>query len=77
MEGELPGECRHCRHRFPWRSVINSIRRAIAAAAAGVLLSLAGVAVAAPAHADGPVQSIVCGAIADVSDQFVPPVCDN
>ncbi|RLU79907.1 hypothetical protein CTZ27_35720 [Streptomyces griseocarneus] len=59
--------------------VINSIRRALAAAAASVMLFLAGVAVAVavPAHADGPAQTIGCGAIADVADQAVPPMCDN
>ncbi|MEU1374992.1 hypothetical protein ABZ442_15180 [Streptomyces triculaminicus] len=45
------------------RFAINSIRRAVAAAAAGILLALGSVVVAAPAHADDEVANLICAAL--------------
>lgn len=75
VEGQLPCEYRGLRRCSSGRSVINIIRRAVSAAGAGIALSLAGVVMATPAHADGPAQSILCGAAAYVSDQLLPPLC--
>ncbi|MFI9310972.1 hypothetical protein [Streptomyces triculaminicus] len=51
------------------RSAINSIRRAAAAAAAGVLLALGSVAVATPAHADNEGAKLVCALLRAGYDQ--------
>ncbi|MEU1353306.1 hypothetical protein ABZ410_05310 [Streptomyces cinnamoneus] len=52
-----------------------SIRRAVAAAAAGVMLFLAGAVMAGPAHAD--VGDVLCEAANAVSPHAVPALCSE
>ncbi|GHC59572.1 hypothetical protein [Streptomyces cinnamoneus] len=49
----------------------------MAAAAAGILLSLGSVAVATPAHADNEVAKLVCGALLLGYDQAQFVGCQN
>ncbi|MBZ6476229.1 hypothetical protein [Streptomyces griseocarneus] len=51
------------------RPAINSIRRAAAAATAGILLALGSVVVATPAHADNEVAKLVCSVLKTGYDQ--------
>ncbi|MEH6373379.1 hypothetical protein V7793_03310 [Streptomyces sp. KLMMK] len=59
------------------RSAINTIRRAVAAAAAGVLLTIGSVAMATPAHADNEGAKLYCALVRALYDQAQFIGCQN
>ncbi|MCA6092300.1 hypothetical protein LE181_09015 [Streptomyces sp. SCA3-4] len=65
-----------CRHHSG-RSAINRIRRTVAAAVTGILLSIGSVAVATPAHADSELAKLLCAAFRTGYAKTQPQACEE